>query len=467
MERLRQDGSRLQLRGFLKKYDCPGPRYTSYPTALSFHDEVGSDEYEATLARLGPRGQRRLSLYIHVPFCERRCTYCGCFVVPTKRRGVAERYVQYLRKEMQRVAECVDLDLAHVESLHLGGGTPTFLSATELTQLLEDSQRIFGLDDAREISVELDPRVTGRDQLEALRAMGTNRVSLGVQDTSEQVQEAIGRDQTWEETEACFELCRTLGFEGINVDLVYGLPHQTAPRFERTLSAVLALQPQRIAAFGYAHVPTVRANQRGIETSALPTPEERLELFLMAHDTLTSHGYVHIGLDHYALPGDELARAQLQGRLGRSFMGYTPFKETAVVGLGVSSIGDLGEGYFQNEKKLSRYYARLDADELPVERGCLLSEDDTVRRYVIHEILCNLGLDYAEFHDRFGVSFGDCFAAEKPALEQLEADGMVEISTADLRVTRPGRLFLRNVAMVFDAYLDASTKGPRAYSRTI
>ena len=467
MERLRQDGSRPQLRGLLRKYDCPGPRYTSYPTALSFHDEVGTDDYKAELARLRPRGHDRLSLYVHVPFCERRCAYCGCFVIPTKRRAVARRYVQYLRKEMHRVAECVDL--SRIESFHLGGGTPTFLSASELEELFESTRSLFEFDGATEVSVELDPRVTRRDQLEALRAMGTNRVSLGVQDVSEEVQEAIGRGQTWEETQACFELCSSLGFEGCNVDLVYGLPEQTAPRFERTLSSVLALRPQRVAVFGYAHVPTVRANQRDIDTSALPGPQERLDLFLMAHDTLTSDGYVHIGLDHYALPGDELAKAQLQGRLGRSFMGYTPFQGTAVVGLGVSSIGDLGEGYFQNEKKLSRYYARLDSGELPVERGCLLSEDDLVRRYVIHEILCNLGLDYAKFHERFGVSrsFVDRFAAEKPALEQLEADGLVELSAAFLRVTRLGRLFLRNVAMVFDAYLKASKSRRPVYSRTI
>jgi oxygen-independent coproporphyrinogen-3 oxidase len=357
-----------------------------------------------------------------------------------------------------------------VVSLHLGGGTPTYLRPEELAALCREVEGAFPLAGAREVSVEIDPRVTTAEHLEVLRAAGASRVSLGVQDASEEVQSAIGRHQTWEETAGCHALCRRLGFESVNIDLVYGLPLQSTARFAHTLDAVLGLRPDRFAVFGYAHVPWIRSNQKAIDPAALPGADERLDLFLMAHEKLTAAGYVHVGLDHFALEGDPLAGAQAEGSLGRNFMGYTPFRGSQVLGFGVSSIGDVGAGYFQNEKKLSRYFARLERGELPVERGWVSSPDDRLRRFVIEEILSNQRLDGADFERRSGLPFAAYFDVEGKRLEELEDDGLIERRDGVLHVTSIGRLFLRNIAMVFDAYLEsrpAGSPGRPLYSRTV
>jgi len=458
------DQERRRTRALLGNYDRPGPRYTSYPAAPHFKTTVRNEDYAARLKQLD--AAVRVALYVHIPFCAHRCKYCGCSVIPTRKRDISETYLDSVATELRLVGALL-ASTAPIDSLHLGGGTPTYLRSSELEALFTSIRQSFSLDGAREISVELDPRVTSQAQLEVLRDAGANRVSLGVQDTSPVVQNAIGRYQNWEQTRGCFEACRETGFEHINVDLVYGLPHQTQERWERTLADVLSLRPERLAIFAYAHVPWVRPNQKAIDPASLPGAEGRLHLILQAHEELTSRGYVQIGLDHYALPGDDLERAQVAGTLGRNFMGYTPAKDTPVLGFGLSAIGDLEEGYFQNEKKLSRYSARLERQELPVERGWLCSSEDRLRRLVIHEILCNLGVDYSEFERRFGVPFLECFGPEQKQLLRLEDDGLVELATGWLRVTSLGRLFVRNIAMVFDSYLNqAPGTGPQ-YSRTV
>ena len=455
-----------QIRALLEKYSRPGPRYTSYPAAPHFHGSVRGEDYADHLRQIGTTDDASLSLYVHIPFCEQRCAYCGCFVIPTRNRAVAEQYTRCLDKEFRLVRALLRSDTT-VDGLHLGGGTPSYLVPAELEALFHSIGESFPASGARKVSVELDPRVTGAEQLEVLRARGTNRVSLGVQDTSDEVQAAIGRHQTREQTADCLTLCRRMGIEGINVDLVYGLPLQTEERFERTLEDVLAFRPDRLAVFAYAHVPWVRPHQKAIDPETLPGVEERCDLFLLAHEKLTASGYIHVGLDHYALPGDELLKAQETGALARNFMGYTSSKRSRVLGFGVSSIGDLHSGYFQNEKKLSRYLTRLERQELPVERGWLSTSDDRMRRFAIQETLCNLKVDHRHFERQFGVPFLEYFEEEGDTLRMLEADGLVELAPQELRVREVGRLFLRNIAMVFDSYLGKTAGEGPVYSRTV
>jgi len=448
----------------LQKHDRPGPRYTSYPPANHFHEGVKAGDYVRELGRVGAR--EPLSIYVHVPFCERRCTYCGCYSIPTQRHDVSRKYLDYCLKELEMVRGRLESP-ARVAAVHLGGGTPTYLRPQELKELLGRIAGQFELTEDVEVSVELDPRVTTEEHLDALVETGTNRVSMGIQDTAEDVQEAIGRFQGRDESIRFFGLCRKKGFESVNVDLVYGLPRQRPEGFRATLRDMLALRPDRFAIFGYAHVPWVRPNQEKINPAELPKAEARLELYMLAHAELTGSGYRHIGMDHFALPDDDLSRAQEEGRLGRNFMGYTPRRYIKILGIGVSSIGDLTSGYFQNEKKLSTYYASLDRGEFPIERGFLVSPDDLVRRYVIHEILCNLKVSYADFEERFHLLFSEYFAVEMGDIADLERDGLVETSSEWIRVTPAGTLLLRNIAMPFDRYLRERPPAQATYSRTV
>lgn len=448
----------------LQKYDRPAPRYTSYPPANQFHTGVTEKPYREALAHLDDTAP--YAVYVHVPFCEHRCTYCGCYVVQSRRQSIAETYLGYAQKELKLLRGAMPTR-PRVASVHIGGGTPTFLAPAQLEALLRSLHEFAGQSSFPELSVELDPRVTTREQLGVLRSGGVNRVSLGVQDSSDEVQAAIGRNQTWETTVSCFRLCRGLGFGGINIDLVYGLPLQTEERFEKTLEDVLSLRPERIAVFGYAHVPWVRHNQTLIDASTLPGPSERMNEARLAHRKASAAGYRHIGLDHFALPQDDLWRAQAEGRLGRSFMGYTPWKGVRMLGIGISSIGDLGHGYFQNEKKLSSYFERLDRSELPIERGFICSRDDVVRRHVIQSILCELQVSRIDFLERFGEELEDYFGPEIERLGTFESDGLVEWDAQALRVTPAGRLFLRNIAMAFDAYAERSSGQGPTFSRAI
>jgi oxygen-independent coproporphyrinogen-3 oxidase len=445
----------------LAKYDRPVPRYTSYPPANLFHAGVGACQF---VERLHARGAGdRICLYIHVPFCERRCTYCGCHVVPTPKRAIAGKYLEYLKQEM-RLLRGVWSDRGSVAVVHLGGGTPTYLTPIELEELLAAVRAEFRVEEGAEVSVELDPRVTTAEHLDSLLAFGTNRISLGVQDTSEEVQRAIGRFQGREETFRFFALCRAKGFSSINVDLVYGLPHQTRERFHQTLQDVLQLRPERLAVYGYAHLPALRPHQQAIETSALPEPIERIELWALSHEEVTAAGYEHIGLDHFALPGDEISRARARESLGRNFMGYTPHQDVSVLGLGVSAISDLGCGYFQVHKKLAHYFRDLDACRLPIERGLIPTGDDMVRRYVIQEILCSLSVGAERFAARFGIALWEYFAPEAERLKGIESDDLVACSPDGMKVLPGGRLFLRPIAAVFDAYLRSTPKSTPTFS---
>ena len=451
----------------LQRFDKPGPRYTSYPTAVEFHEGVGAADYRTALAEVDGNPDGSLAAYIHLPFCEERCTFCGCHVIATQHREVADKYLEHLAVEIDRVAEL----LPHRRGLaqvHLGGGTPTYLTPDQLTRLWQQLMSRFTLLPDAEVAIEVDPRVTTLEHLDTLGGLGFNRLSMGVQDFTLEVQEAIGRHQSFEQTQRVLEHARKVGFhEGINIDLVYGLPRQNEETFQSGLAKVSSLKPDRLAVYSFAYVPWIRGNQRRIEQSDLPSAELKLKLYLSALRHFLDHGYDPIGMDHFALPGDELAQAQREGRLARNFMGYTVKPADANLAFGVSSIGDVPAGYFQNLKKLSTYYEKIDAGELPIERGVLLTDDDRLRRWVITQVMCNFQVRKADVTARFGVDFDSYFAECLAALEELEKAGFVERGEDALRVTDEGRLLVRNAAMVFDAYMGKKDKSKPVFSRTV
>lgn len=452
-------------------FDRPGPRYTSYPTALSFHDGVGAEDYAARLAAADAAADQGLGLYLHVPFCEALCTFCACHVVATRRRDVATRYVADVGRELDLLA--VHLPRRRgLAQMHWGGGTPTYLEPAELRALFAHVTRGFELAPGAELAIEIDPRVTTGRHLEVLAACGFNRLSLGVQDLTAPVQEAIGRRQTFEQTARLVTEARAHGLsEGLNFDLVYGLPGQTVAGFATNLDLVLELAPRRIALYSFAYVPWSRPHQKRLDAASLPGGDAKLELLLAARERFVAAGYVAIGIDHFALPDDELATASVAGALRRNFMGYSPRAETTLLAAGVSGIAELEGAYFQNERKLAAYAAALDAGRLPVERGYLLSADDRVRRYVIHELMCRFALSREALRRRFGIELDDTFAAELRAIAALEQEGDAALVVDEgerLALTATGRLFVRNVCMVFDRYLPERGGGTRpAYSRTV
>lgn len=452
----------------LRRFDRPGPRYTSYPTAVEFHDGVGEAEYRELLSRLPDDAP--VCLYAHLPFCRERCTFCACHVVATPHQPVATGYLDYLLREIDLVADALGSRRRALQ-LHWGGGTPTYFQPQQLTRLFEHVQAHFDFDDDAEIALEADPRVTTAEHLETLAGLGFNRLSLGVQDFTSEVQDAIGRHQTFEQTRQLMTRARSLGFDGgLNVDLVYGLPRQTEDSFRDNLRRVIELRPDRVAAYSFAYVPWLKVNQRRIDQDELPAPEVKLRLYLAALGAFLDAGYEPIGMDHFALPDDELAVAAREGRLERNFMGYTVKPASTTLAFGLSAIGDLGGGYVQNAKKLSTYYQAIDRGELPVERGRLLKGDDDLRRWVITRLLCGFEVDKHELARRFGVDFDDYFADARAHLGEFRGEGMVEEDAASLRIVGAGRLFVRNAAMAFDRYLrkPAETVAPKpVFSRTV
>ena len=453
---------------FLKKYDRPGPRYTSYPTAVEFHEGYGEPDYRASLGAANEAADEPLSLYVHLPFCEERCSFCGCNVVITRKRQVAAEYLGWLHREIDLLAEHLPAR-RRLSQYHWGGGTPTYQNLAEMEALQRKVLSHFRLDPDAEVAIETDPRVTSHEQMDLLKAIGFNRVSMGVQDFTPEVQEAINRNQTEKETRDHFEYCRKVGFHSINIDLVYGLPLQTPEAFDRNLDVVLGMRPERVAVYSYAYVPWIKGNQKKIDASQLPAPEAKLRLFCIARERFLGAGYVQIGMDHFALPEDELARAVLNRRLYRNFMGYTVKMGTDMIGAGVSSIGDVRGAFAQNVKKLPSYYGALRAGRFPIERGYRLDADDLLRRDVILRLMCNFYLDREEVERRFGIDFGTYFA---PELEELRAPegpvshGFLEIRPDRLDVVGDGRLFIRNVCMTFDRYLERQS-AERPYSRTV
>jgi oxygen-independent coproporphyrinogen-3 oxidase len=461
-------GSSLDVAALIERYDRPGPRYTSYPTAVEFHEQFGADEYRARLSAAAATADRPLSLYVHVPFCESRCAYCGCAVVATRKRDVAALYLTYLEREIAMLAAALGRR-RQVVQYHWGGGTPTYLSPAQIARLDAVIQRHFDVSPDAERAIEIDPRVTTREQIALLSRLGFNRLSFGVQDFTPAVQAAIQRHQTEAETQDLYRAARDAGFSSINFDLVYGLPRQTLRSFADTLQHVVAMRPDRIAVYSYAHVPWLRPNQKAIDPLDLPDAQVKRQLLASAVEAFTRAGYDAIGMDHFALPEDELASAARDGRLHRNFMGYTARSAPDSVAVGVSAIGEVGGAFSQNHKSLARYYQAIDAGRFPVERGYALTGDDQVRAFVIAELMCNFQLDRADLRDRFGVELDDYFATELEVLGRPGgpvADGLLEIQPGGLRVTARGRLFVRNLCMVFDRYLGAH-EGRPVFSRTI
>jgi oxygen-independent coproporphyrinogen III oxidase len=432
---------------------------------VQFQTGFGADQYQHAAAHSNQSSQPALSLYVHVPFCASPCFYCGCNKIITRDAAKAQRYLDYLYREIAMQAPL----FAHkrtVEQLHFGGGTPTFLSLTQLSELIDTLAEKFHLTDSatREYSIEIDPRTLTPESLPALARMGFNRLSLGVQDFDPQVQRAVNRVQSVDDTLRAIIDARSNGFNSVSVDLIYGLPKQTIASFTRTLDTVLAARPDRVAVYGYAHMPRMFKAQRQINEPGLPTATTRIELLGLTIEKLTHAGYVYIGMDHFALPDDELVRAQNNGSLHRNFQGYSTRAECDLVALGVSSIGKLGNTYSQNAKTLPEYYAAIDIGRLPVQRGIALSQDDLIRREVIQQIMCQGVLDPLAISRQFNIDFNHYFAMELEQLHTLATDGLVACD-GKITVTPHGRLLLRNVAMVFDAYLPRA--GEQAFSKAI
>jgi oxygen-independent coproporphyrinogen-3 oxidase len=441
----------------IRRHDRAGPRYTSYPTAVQFDARFQSLDYRAAAARSNAAPGASLSLYVHLPFCANPCFYCGCTKIITRQRHVAEAYLIRLEREIE-LQSALFPRARRVEQLHFGGGTPTFYSIDDLSCLMGTLGRHFNLGDAgdREFSIEIDPRTVTPAKLHELAALGFNRASIGVQDFDPAVQAAVNREQSPTETLRLIDAARSAGFGSLSVDLIYGLPRQTLASFARTLDQVIAAQPQRIAAYSYAHLPGRFKPQQRIRSEELPAPEVKLALLQLTVEKLLAAGYVYIGMDHFALPQDELARALHDGTLQRNFQGYSTRGGLDLVGLGMSAIGRMDDSYAQNARTLSTYYAALDAGQLPIERGIRLSSEDRLRREVIEAIMCRDGVDIAAVERRHAIDFAGHFAAELDALRGLAADGLVTVDAQRIAVTPPGRYLLRAIAMCFDAYLPAA-----------
>lgn len=450
--------------GHLETYDVPGPRYTSYPTAPEWTDAFGPADYAAALAR-GATSPEPLSLYVHIPFCWSMCSYCGCNVIVTRDRDRADAYLDLVEREIALVAERLGPRRAAAQ-LHFGGGTPTFLDEAQFERLWTAIGRHFTLTADAEATVEINPSVTTRAQIEALRRLGVNRLSLGVQDFDPRVQEAIGRIQGFDETRALLDLARGLGYRSVNFDLIYGLPHQDPRSWARTLDRVVELAPDRLAVYSFAYVPEFKPHQRKLPQDALPRGADKLDLFRQAWKAFAAAGYRPIGMDHFAAPHDPLARAAVEGTLGRNFQGYTVQRAPDTVAFGVSAISDIGGAFAQNPRRLSHYREALEAGRLPTVRGLALTEDDRRRRALITELMCNLEIE-------LGPGAADTYAVELDGLVPLAADGLLDMLTGpdgsiSLAVTPLGRLFLRNVAMPFDARLRARRIDDRPrFSRTV
>ncbi|GAB2521181.1 oxygen-independent coproporphyrinogen III oxidase [Lysobacter humi (ex Lee et al. 2017)] len=457
-------------RSLLERYNRPGPRYTSYPTAPQFREAFGEAALRAAIAASnGDPIPRRLSLYVHVPFCASPCFYCGCNRVITRDASRGEVYLARLYREIALVSQLFDRD-REVIQLHFGGGTPNFLSPAQLAECVQTLRSHFHFSDdrARDISIELDPRFVSPADVAELGRIGFNRASLGVQDFDPEVQRAVNRIQSVEDTRAVVDACRAAGFGSVNLDLIYGLPKQTLEGFSRTLEQVLAMRPDRLAVYSYAHMPTLFKPQRQIQEADLPTPEVKLGLLGMAITRLTQAGYVYVGMDHFALPDDELATAQARGGLHRNFMGYTTHADSDLIGFGVSAISHIGDTFSQNPRDLPAWEHALDEGRLPVFRGLHLSEDDQLRADLIQALMCQGEIPVAALERRYAIDFADYFAPALAKLEPLEVDGLVRRETGRICATSQGRLLLRNIAMCFDAYLDrpADVARPR-FSRAI
>ncbi|MDP6988611.1 MAG: oxygen-independent coproporphyrinogen III oxidase [Planctomycetota bacterium] len=452
----------------LARFDRPGPRYTSYPTAVEFDEAVGARTYEEHLALADAAGDEPLSLYVHLPFCESRCLFCGCHVIITPHKERAAPYLELLEREIELVAERLP-HRRRCSQLHLGGGTPTYHAPEELDRLLGFLLGTFEPVADAELAVEVDPRVTTPEHLALLAAHGFSRLSLGVQDFDPTVQEAIGRVQSVELTREVVETARAEGFGGVNLDLIYGLPHQGATTFEETVERTLELAPDRVALYSFAFVPWIRGHMQRLSEDDFPAREEKLALFALARERFLAAGYEPIGMDHFARPDDELARARREGRLRRNFQGYTIIPAEDVVGLGISAIGDVRGAWVQNHKKLSTYRDAVEAGRLPTSRGIVRSADDELRRALIQELMCHFRVDVERFERSAGIVFREVFEEDLLRVDALVADGLATFDGRWLAATPTGELFVRNLAMCFDRYWREKHEGGErpVFSRTV
>lgn len=447
----------------IKKYNVPGPRYTSYPPATHFSDQVPFERLLERI-RLNNETRRDLSFYFHLPFCRSLCWYCGCTTVITTEQRQSAIYLKHLERELELMARFLNPQRKVVQC-HFGGGTPTFLLPDEIRALGKLIHSRFDVAPDTEAGVEIDPRRLTREHVDALRDAGFNRASVGVQDHNPTVQMAVRRVQPFAQTKMVVDWLRSAGFRSLNFDLMYGLPHQTPVSFEKTLQEVLVLRPDRFAVFNYAHVPWIKPAQRALKEETLPAAQTKLEILKLTVEKLTSEGYVYIGMDHFARADDELAVAQRQKSLQRNFQGYSTRAGTDIYAFGMSAISQADGAYWQNHKELPAYYADLDKGNCPVAKGYILSDDDKVRRQTIMRLMCDLGLDFIAMSERLGLDFEKYFARELDSLADLEADGLLVITPAGLIVTDLGRLLIRNIAMRFDACLPAERE--TRFSKTI
>lgn len=449
----------------IRRFDSLGPRYTSYPTADRFTTGFGAESYALYLTERSRLVKKPpLSLYIHIPFCASLCYYCACNKVITKDHGRSAKYLEYLEKELKLVTSYLN-EREVLSQLHLGGGTPTFLTHDEMRQLMQMLRSYFDFSDDAEISIEIDPRTVTTATLQLLAELGFNRTSLGVQDFDAEVQKAVHRIQPFEMVQQTVFDCRASGFQSINFDLIYGLPKQSLDSFSKTLDQVIALSPARIALYNYAHLPTRFKSQRRIAEADLPTAEQRLQIFLMSIRRLLAEGYVYIGLDHFAKPDDSLAQATLDGSLHRNFQGYTTRSDCDLIGLGLSAIGKIGASYVQNLRTLDEYYASLDQGTLPVEKGFHLDADDILRRQIIMSLMCSNTLNFQFLETEYGVNFHEYFSSELAKLQDYAQEGLVAIDERSVSIPSKGRLFVRALAMAFDRYL--SVQSTAKYSKLI
>ncbi|MDY6992059.1 MAG: oxygen-independent coproporphyrinogen III oxidase [Pseudomonadota bacterium] len=441
----------------IRRYDKAGPRYTSYPTAVQFHEGFQEPEYGYHAAHSNAQPLKPLSLYVHIPFCDTVCFYCACNKIATKDHRLAETYLTHLYQEINLQSQLFNPE-RRVTQLHWGGGTPTFLTHAEMQTLMQQLKHHFQLldDDSGEYSIEIDPREASIETIALLRELGFNRMSLGVQDFNPQVQKAVNRIQSEAETFEILTAARQQGFKSISIDLIYGLPKQTVADFGHTLEKIVAVKPERISVFNYAHLPTLFKPQRRINEAELPSAQEKLAILQHSINYLTDSGYVYIGMDHFALPEDELAIAQRNHSLYRNFQGYSTQARCDLIGLGTTSIGKVGDSYSQNVKTLEDYYQRIAQERLPIFRGVSLTFDDKVRRAVITELMCHFILEVESIEQEYNINFKDYFLIEWQALAPLEADGLLVRHEQRIEVLAAGRLLVRHIAMIFDRYLRES-----------
>jgi len=445
----------------LNKYNTSGPRYTSYPTALEFHDKFTEADFAKAI---NDSPNRDLSLYVHIPFCHSLCYYCGCNKVITRHRDKADTYLDFLAQEIASRAHL--FSDYKVKQLHWGGGTPTFLTKAQITKLVNLLKNKFNFADELEMSIEVDPREIELDLADHLYQVGFNRISIGVQDIDLKVQKAINRVQSTEFIEQFIQRAKTVGFKSVNVDLIYGLPHQTGATFAKTLAKIEEINPHRISLFSYAHLPSRFAAQRKLRDEWLPTIDEKFALMKLAIENLCHYGYEFIGMDHFAKPDDELAIAQRSGVLHRNFQGYTTKGDCDLLGLGVSAISAIGKSYSQNSKDLKEYYQAIDDHQHAVEKGLTLTQDDIIRGDVIRELMCNLYVSKSDINHKFSIDFDQYFAHELPQLQTFIEDGLLTNTKEAITVKQSARLLIRNICMSFDAYMKKKVNQQR-FSRVI